>query len=145
MEKFDAHLTLEKGIGFALLIPGLSIFWYAAAFGMRHLIPNGLIGGIVITLAILFAGFGFLLLRLEKNSNPGAMLDSLLLFLSVNLFLFEISLYFNPYPNYWWTRQATDWIAMLGLGNMITNELVFAVSFLFLSVRIALFILKRIS
>jgi hypothetical protein len=137
-------LTIDKGIGLGLLISGLGIFWFAAAFGMHHFIPNGLLDGVIITISLLLAGFGLVVLRIEKNTPPKAVLDSLILFLSLNSFLFEISLYFNPYPNYWWTRQAADWIALIGLGNIITNEFVFAVSLLILSARVLLITQKRV-
>ncbi len=144
MLKLDMDFTAEKQIGLALVVSGLTVFWSAAAFGMHHLIPNGLIDGIVITIALMFATLGFVLLKIDKNLNLRTVLDSVFLFLSLNIFLFEISLYFNPYPNYWWTRQAADWIALIGLGNLITNELAFVVSSLILSVRAALVIQKLI-
>jgi hypothetical protein len=137
-------LTIDRGIGTGLLVSGLGVFWFAAAFGMHHFIPNGLLDGIIITVALLLAGLGLVvLLRIEKK-NTRAVLDSLILFLSMNCFLFEISLYFNPYPNYWWARQAADWIALIGLGNLITNERVFAVAFLIISMRAAIFIQRRL-
>ena len=128
-------LSIGYGVGLGLLVSGLGIFWFAAAFGMHHFIPNGLLDGVIITIALLLAGFGLVIFRNAKNTPPKAVLDSLILFLSLNCFLFEISLYFNPYPNYWWTRQAADWITLIGLGNIITNEFVFAVSLAILSAR----------
>ena len=137
-------MTRDKGVGTGLLVSGLVIFWFAAAFGMHHFIPNRLLDGIIITAALLLAGLGLvILLRIEKK-NTLTVVDTLILFLSLNCFLFEISLYFNPYPNYWWTRQAADWIALIGLGNVITNERVFAVSLLIISTRAAIFVQRRL-
>ena len=136
---------MNKAISLGLLVSGLGVFWFAAAFGMVHYIHNGLAAGLVVSAALLVACSGYVLLKYDSIARPVKVLGSILVFLSLNCFLFEISLYFNPYPNYWWTRQAADWIALIGLGNIITNELVFEISFLILATRVVLDIQRKIT
>lgn len=110
--------------------------------GLRHYVHNGFYVGIVDTLALLVATLGFFLLRIDEVSRKKAIIDAFTLFLGLNLLVFEIQLYFNPYPNYWWTHQAADWIAMIGLGNIITNEFVFLLAGTVVALRL-LFVLAK--
>jgi len=134
---------LRNIFGSGLITLGLSVFWPAVLLGLRHYVPSGLIVGIVDTMALVLATCGFFLLRADEIGNRKAAIDAISLFLGLNLVAFETQLYFNPYPNYWWSRQASDWIALIGLGTIITNQVVFCVSTILVSTRIALFAILR--
>lgn len=135
-EDLSPILTIRKSAGLGLVVLGLGIFWPAVLIGIRHYLHSGLIVGIVDTAALAIATCGFFLLRVEVDGACRAAVDAVTLFLGFNLIAFETQLYFNPYPNYWWTRQASDWIAMMGLGRIITNEVVFVAAVIIVFTRI---------
>jgi hypothetical protein len=120
----------------------MGTFWPAVLIGLRHYVHSGFYVGIIDTAALLLATFGFYFLREEEIGGRKAVIDALSIFLGLNLLFFEIQLYFNPYPNYWWTHQAADWIAMIGLGNVVTNEFVFIVAGSVVSLRLLAFVTK---
>jgi hypothetical protein len=130
-------------LGYALTVFGLVVFWSAVTFGIRHIIPDGFLDGIINTTALIVGTTGFFLLFFERYGYRKAILNSISIFLASNILVFEVQLYFNPYPDPWWTRQASDWLALLGLGHIITNELVFVVAFVIVTSRIILFIFTR--
>ena len=135
--------TIRNGAGLGLIALGLGVFWPAVLIGIRHYLPSGLLVGVIDTSALVVATYGFFLFRVQVDGPRKAAIDALSLFLGFNLIAFEAQLYFNPYPNYWWTRQASDWIAMLGLGTIITNEVVFVVAVVVVFTRILILSLRE--
>ncbi len=128
-----------------MIIGGLVIFWPAVIFGLRHIIPDGLVVGLIDTAALVIAATGYILFRFDRAGLRRAAFESIFLFLNLNLLIFEVQLYFHPYPNYWWTRQAANWIAMIGLGGIITNQLVFAVCLSITAISLPLFLREKIN
>jgi hypothetical protein len=134
-----------SSLGLVLIIGGLVVFWPAVLIGIRHIIHDGLAVGLIDTAALLTAATGYILFRFEAAGLRRAIFESFFLFMDLNLLIFEIQLYFHPYPNYWWTRQASDWIAMIGFGGIITNELVFAVCLSITAISLPLFLREKIN
>lgn len=143
LQRKNSSTKLQKYCGFGLGISGLAIFWSSIAFGIHHIIRNWFYDGIILTIALVVAAAGFVLIRVEKDGFLKAAFNSITLFLPFNILLFEIQLYFDPYPDPWWTRHATDWIAYIGLGKIITNEVVFIVCLCVLAARVSQIVLMR--
>jgi hypothetical protein len=122
-----------------LNIAGFLIFWICAAIdliGFKQ-VKNELclILGIVAASSLAISSLGFAFYR-------KSLVETITLYLPLNIVIFELLLYAIPYDRKWFFLYATKFIQDLQLGSIVTNFSLFVTCLTIISVR-AIFIIRE--